>query len=383
MIDLDPEELLKRLREGKIYAPDKADAAAQNFFQLGHLTALRELALRTTTERVDQALQDIRRIQNVERPWKAVERLMVAVFASPYSEKLIRRTRILASAMGAAWFGAYVETPRELSEEERALLSSNLGLVRELGGTVLTTLDENAAQGILRLARENNVSQIIVGRSKQPWWNRLRGRNSLVEYLIRESRAIDVYVVTADSPQTQLTSDRTTGLLPDLIWKDLLIASLALGAISTIGLAVAPLLGYRSVGIIYLLTVAILALFVRRATVWISALFAGLLWNFLFIPKTLSLNFLAPEDLLLISTFVTTAAITGNLMARLRRNQAMLSLREQRASSLYALARQISSAQSVEQVIAVAIRELEHSLKSDIVVLLKAKQTDAKTIENY
>ena len=108
LIDLDPEELLKRLREGKIYTPEKAHEAAQNFFQVGHLTALRELALRATTEQVDLALQDLHRIQNVDRPWKATERLLVAVFASPYSEKLIRRTRILASAMGASWFSRCV-----------------------------------------------------------------------------------------------------------------------------------------------------------------------------------------------------------------------------------------------------------------------------------
>lgn len=382
LIDLDPEELLKRLREGKVYAPEKADAAAQNFFQLGHLTALRELALRTTTERVDQALQDIRRIQNVDRPWKAVERLLVAVFASPYSEKLIRRTRILASAMGATWFGAYVETPRELSEEERALLAANLALVRELGGTVLTTLDENAAQGILRLARENNVSQIIVGRSKQPWWNRLRVRNSLVEYLIRESREIDIYVVTSDAPQTTRATDRNSAPLPEVAWKELLLTTLILGGVSVIGLGVLPFLGYRSVGIMYLLTVAILALFVRRPSVWIASFVAGILWNFLFIPKMPGES-VAPEDLLLISTFIATAAITGNLMARLRRNQSMLSLREQRASSLYSLARQISSAQSVEQVVAVAIRELEHALQADIVVLLKIGQTELKTSEHY
>lgn len=382
LIDLDPDELLKRLREGKIYSPEKAVEAATNFFQVGHLTALRELALRATTERVDQELQDIRRIQNIERPWKATERLLVAVFASPYSEKLIRRTRILASAMGAGWFGAYVETPRPLSEEERVLLGRNLALVRELGGTVLTTMDENAADGILRLARENNISQMIVGRSKQPWWGRFRARNSLVECLIRESKEIDVYVVTSDTPVSKRAKWPFVDFSEQGVWRDYFLAITVLAAISGFGLLTLPILGYRSIGIIYLLAVAILALFVGRIAIWFAAILGGFLWDFLFIPPSFLVSITQPEDYMLIIMFVVTAAITGQLMARLRRNQTMLSVREQRASSLYSLTRQISSAQSLDRVVETAIKEIQSVLNAKVAVLIKSTSEDAKFVEH-
>ena len=381
LIDLDPEELLKRLREGKIYTPDKAAEAAQNFFQVGHLTALRELALRATTERVDQELQDIRRIQNIDRPWKATERLLVAVFASPYSEKLIRRTRILASAMGAGWFGAYVETPRALSEEERVLLGRNLALVRELGGTVLTTMDENAAEGILRLSRENNISQIIVGRSKQPWWNRIRTKVSLVDYLLRESKEIDVYVVTADTPKSRRARWPFVNLSESGIWRDYALAMLFLVSVSGFGILTLEFIGYRSVGILYLLAVAILALFVGRIVIWFSAVAGGFLWDFLFIPPTFAVSITHPEDYMLITMFIVTAAITGQLMARLRRNQQMLSIREQRASSLYSLTRQISSAQSLDKVVETAVKEIETVLSANVAVLIKSTTEDSKFVE--
>ncbi len=374
LIDLDPEELLKRLREGKIYSPDKAEEAASHFFQVGHLTALRELALRTTTERVDQELQDIRRIHHVEKTWRAAERLMVAVFASPYSEKLIRRTRILASAMGAQWFGAFVETPRALSEDERTLLSKNLALVRELGGVVVTTMDENAAKGLLRMAHENNISQIVVGRSKQPWWNRLRNSTSLVEYLMRESQDIDVYVVTGDDTPSIRNSTAVRSHIQTPNFRDYGIVSVVLLLVSVLGMFALPNLGYRSVGILFLLAVAMLALFVRRSAVWYSALLSGLLWDFIFVPPSFALTLAQPEDYLLIIMFVATAAITGQLVAKLRRNQEILTIREHRASSLYSMARQILSAQSLDRVVEMTIHEVSQLLNSDVAVFLRRSQ---------
>ena len=379
LIDLDPEELLKRLQEGKVYTPDRALDAAQNFFQVGHLTALRELALRATSERVDQELQDIRRLQNVEKPWKATERLLVAVFASPYSEKLIRRTRILASAMGAGWFGAYVETPRQLTEEERILLSKNLALVRELGGTVITTMDESGAAGILRLARDHNISQIIVGRSKQAWWYRWRTKNNLVSHLINESKDIDVYVVTSDAPASSRTRGPISSLGTKFVLRDYFYVLLSLMGVSVLGTLLLPFLGYRSVGIIYLLCVAILALYVGRTAIWVAAIAAGVLWDYIFIAPAFTINFIQPEDLLLISMFIATAAITGQLMARLRRNQTMLSTREHRTASLYSLARQMTSAQSLDQVLGMAIREIELLMNADVAILIRTSNSEPAT----
>jgi two-component system sensor histidine kinase KdpD len=370
LIDLDPEELLKRLHDGKIYSPDKAAEAARHFFQVGHLTALRELALRATSEQVDLELQDIRRIQNADKPWKATERLLVAVFASPYSEKLIRRTRILASAQGASWFGAYVETSRAMSDAERNLLSRNLALVRQLGGHVLTTLDDKAADGILRLARENNISQIIVGRSRTSWLQKLRARSSLIETLLRESKDIDIYVVTSESqkkampwmPQRDLQFAR---------FRDLSITTLVLTLVASFGGIFQDGLGYRGVGILFLIAVAFLALTVNRFAIWVAAILSGIIWSFIFVPPALSIQVASAEDMLLMVMFIVTAAIMGQTMAKLRRNQMMLAIREHRTGALYSYSKHLSAARSLDQILELSIRDIASMLDSHVVLLLR------------
>jgi two-component system sensor histidine kinase KdpD len=198
LIDLPPDELLARLAEGKVYTPDRSTVAMQNFFRKGNLTALREIALRKTAERVGMDLQEYTRVHGVAGPWKTVERLMVAIGASPYSEQLIRWTRRIAGAMEAPWIAVYVQTSRSPSEDERIRLKKNIALARELGAELVTTVDENVVAALIRVAQQKNITQIVVGRSlSTSWWNRVRG-GSLVERLIADSGGIDVYVVQSE-----------------------------------------------------------------------------------------------------------------------------------------------------------------------------------------
>ncbi len=139
LIDLTPEELRKRLAEGKVYTPERVEVAAHNFFRTGNLTALREMALRLTAEHVDHQLQDYMDIKRIAGPWKSAERLMVAVGPSPFSERLIRWTRRMAYNLEAPWLAAHIETTRPMSEEEQDRLTRNLSLARELGGEVVTS----------------------------------------------------------------------------------------------------------------------------------------------------------------------------------------------------------------------------------------------------
>ena len=134
LIDLPPEELIKRLSEGRIYARESARLASQNFFKQGNLTALREMALRVAAERVDRELRDYKTLHGISGVWKASGRLMVAIFASPYSEVLIRWTRRVADLLGVTWIGAYVESDTGYSEEEKKLLAKNIALVQQIGG---------------------------------------------------------------------------------------------------------------------------------------------------------------------------------------------------------------------------------------------------------
>src|SRR6516225_9511429 len=206
LIDLPPEELRTRLAAGKVYVPEAARAAQQNFFRAGNLSALRELALRFAAEQVGQDVLAYRQAQGVADPWKSGQRLLVAVSPSPTSAALVRWTRRLAGELQAPWIAVYVELPKPLNEDEQARLARHLGLARELGAEIITTTDAEVARGLLRVAREQNVTQIVVG--KPVGWRALdlwRG-GSLLNRLIRESGHIDVHAVRAEGETPLLRS---------------------------------------------------------------------------------------------------------------------------------------------------------------------------------
>ena len=164
LVDVTPAQLRQRLAEGKVYLGERAEAAALNFFKEENLTALREMALRTTAERVDHDLRERMRARNISGPWKSGERLLVAIGPSPYSESLIRWTRRAAAARDCPWVAVHVETGAPLTDDERQHVSRQLALARQLGAEVVTTSGESVAEALLRAARERNVTQLVVGK---------------------------------------------------------------------------------------------------------------------------------------------------------------------------------------------------------------------------
>jgi len=205
LIDLAPEELLERLKEGKVYSDERAERAIQHFFRPGNLSALRELSLRLVADRVNRDLRDYRQVHHITDSWKTRHRLMVAVYASPYSETLIRWTRRMASGLDADWLAAYVESDRILPENENQLLKRNLALVEELGGEVVSTVDDDPVRGLIRLAREHQIAQMIVGKSRRGFFHNLMHGGSVIQRLLRESGNIDIYIVSGEP------LDRTDG----------------------------------------------------------------------------------------------------------------------------------------------------------------------------
>ena len=369
LIDLPPEDLLNRLKEGKVYPVGRAQVATQNFFKIGNLTALREMALRVTATQVDHALIDIRRLQHVDGQWKTSLRLMVAVYASPFSERLIRATRHLADSMKAPWYGVYVNTGAPLSKTEEELLAKSLSLVQELGGEALTIADPDPVSGILRLARENNVSLIVVGRSLRPFWYNLVRRGTLVQRLLQESKDIDIYVLTAESTRPLQRMKFYRPRLP--LGREIVWMALTLAVLSLIGYSLLPMVEYRSVGFLYLLAIAMLSLFVGPAIVFWSAVLSALAWDFLFIPPRFTFAIKEPADVMLLFTYFGVAAITGLLTYRLRKQQRLSAVREMQTSALYLLAKDLSSARSLEEILQNAITHIAKTFEVDVVILIK------------
>ena len=198
LVDITPEALRERLNEGKVYMEGRAAAAAENFFKDTHLTALRELALRFVAEQVDKRLRELRSASALKTVWRSGERLLVAVGPSPSSTQLVRWTRRMAASQGASWIAVSVEPSHPLEKDAQRRLEQNLALARELGAEIVVTHDNDVADALVRVALQNNATQIVVGKSLRPrWLDALRGGN-LVDRLLRIGGSIDIYVVPAE-----------------------------------------------------------------------------------------------------------------------------------------------------------------------------------------
>jgi two-component system, OmpR family, sensor histidine kinase KdpD len=369
LVDLPPEELRDRLAAGKVYVPESAQAAAQNFFRPGNLSALRELALRFAAEHVGQDVLAYRQAQGIADPWKSGQRLLVAVSASPTSAALVRWTRRLAAELQAPWLAVYVELPQALSTEEQARLARHLALARELGAQIVTTTDADVPRGLLRVAREQNATQLVVG--KPFGWrvlDLLRG-GSLLNRLIRESGNIDVHAVRAERdapllrplamPRFDAGTARNYGVALGFV-----AGATGLNAV------LQKWLGYQSLALIYLLSVVVLAMFVGRGPTLLAATLTALSWDYFFVPPALTFRISKLNDVMLFFTYFVVALPMGHLAARLRAQQAAERRREQRATALYFLTRELAQASDFADLLAVIIREVGKATQAEVALSL-------------
>ena len=207
LVDLPPDDLLERLREGKVYMPHLAQEAVQSFFRKGNLIALRELALRRTADRVDAEMRDYMRDHAIRQTWPVAERLLVCVGPSPFAPHLVRAARRMAERLDAPWIVAYVETPAQLRlpAEARDRVVQTLRLAEQLGAEAVTLSGQRMSDEILAFARERNVSTIVVGKPGRSFWKRIF-LGSIVDTLVEGSGEIDVYVISGDREDTGAAS---------------------------------------------------------------------------------------------------------------------------------------------------------------------------------
>lgn len=369
LVDLPPEELRARLAAGKVYVPEAAQAAQGNFFRPGNLSALRELALRFAAEHVGQDVLDYRQAHGIADPWKSGQRLLVAISASPTSASLVRWTRRLAGELHAPWLAVYVERPEPLNQEEQSRLARHLSLARELGAEIITTTDSDVVRGLLRVAREQNVTQLVVG--KPVGWrvlDLLRG-GSLLNRLIAESGHIDIHAVRAEGraplmrrparPRFDASTARPYGL----------VLAVVLG-VTGLNAILQHWLAYQSLALIYLLSVVVLAMFVGRGPTIAAASLTALLWDFFFTDPHYSLRIINVQDALMFLTYFAVALAMGNLASRLRVQQEAERRREQRATALYLLTRELAQASDFADLLAIIIREVGKLIQAEVALAL-------------
>lgn len=376
LVDLPPEELRARLAAGKVYVPESARAAQENFFRPGNLAALRELALRFAAEQVGQDVLEYRRSLGISEAWKSGQRLLVALSPSPTSAALLRWTRRLAGELHAPWVSVYVELPRPLSEADQARLARHFALARELGAQVITTTDDDVVRGLLRVAREQNATQLVVG--KPAGWQTLellRG-GSFLNRLIRQSGQIDIHVVRAEGELVaarQLQPPRF--VIADA--RGYAVAAGVVAAVTAVNLVLQRWIGYQPASLVYLVSVIVLGLLVGRGPTLAAAALTALLWNYLFTEPTFTLRIASPADTMMFLTYFLVALAMGHLTARLRAQEAAERHREQRATALYLLTRELAKATDLADLLAIVIREVGKTFQADVGVSLPGDEPSA------
>jgi two-component system sensor histidine kinase KdpD len=364
LVDLTPDQLRIRLAEGKVYLGERADWAAKNFFRESNLTALREMALRVVAEHVDRDLRDIMSQERILGPWKSADRLLVAVSASPYSERLIRYTRRLASSMEASWIVANIEGPRLLSQEEQARLTRYLALARQLGAEVISTPGRDVAETLLRVARENNVTQIVIGKPLGTRWLSFWKRD-LLHWLMRHSGNIDIHMIPSEEgaqPRRESLEER----LARTPWQEFGIAFGIAAGVTGFSLLIANLIDYRAVALFYLFAVVIAGMRLRRWPTLVLAALSALLWDFLFIPPRFTFYIGKFEDFMMFGAYFVIAVVIGHLATQLHEREQAERRREERAMALYRLTRTLA-----------ASRDLSHALPKVLQLTRDFFQADA------
>ncbi len=368
LIDIPPPELLRRLKEGKVYLGSQSRLAAENFFQEENLMALREIALRFTAEKVDHDLHGMLH----GKGWKTRERLMVAINPAPSSEQLIRAARRLAFELDAPWIVVYVDTGVLLGDQDQARLNRYFNLARELGAEVLTTHEVDIATALQRIANQKDVTRLVIGRPPKrafSFWNLFQG--SLIDRLENENKHLDIVIMRQEA-LTNIYQRSISSYQFSSPWSAYALA-LAFGvAITGIGFLISPWIGYKSVGFFFLFGILILSFFVGRGPIFFAAILSAICWNFLFIPPILTPTISDTEDITLVIVYFFVAAILGVLTSRMREQELYLHRREERAERLYEIERDIANATNLQYLRLNVCSRLEHMFSGKFDILTKS-----------
>jgi len=377
LIDLTPDDLIQRLKEGKVYVPKQAERALDHYFSPGNLTALRELALRRTAERVDEQLLTHMQANAIAGPWAAGERILVCLSEDPRAAGLVRSTKRLADRLHAPWTAISIETRRslQLTEEQRDRLADTLRLAEALGGEALTIpgVGRRIADDIIGFAQANNVTQIIIGKATRSWWFEIV-RGSVVHDLVRRAGNISVNVIAGDELPAGPVAGKTavqTAAQPEPFDPKPYLFALAFVAIG-LGAAklIQPIFGIENVDLVFLTAVVSVAV---RFGLWPSVLAsvaASLCYNFFFLPPVYTFTITEPTNVAAFFFFMLIAILVSNVAARVRTQAVSAIGRVRTTESLYAFSRKLAGTATLDDVLWATAYQIALMLRVRVVLLL-------------
>lgn len=374
LIDLTPEELLQRLSEGKVYAPERSKEAVENFFRKGNINALREMALRLVADRVDKQLHDYLHYKRIRGPWKSGLHLLVAVGPSPSSGRLLRWAKNLSYSLGSNIQAVYVETSYKITPKEREELDKNINIAKQLGIKFRIITHFDIVKAIIDFAQKENVTHILVGKPRIRNIISLLRLGNFVNRLIRYSGNIDVYIFGADSQAKDKFKGRVS--MPSFtsnIRQYLTVLAFVLIS-SIICYSIRDVIGYQAVSFALLILVSILAIFFGTGPILLAASLCAIIWDYFFIPPQFTLHIDKPVDILMLIMFFIIALLNGILTSRIRGQEKKIRVREERTQALYQLAKELATRSGYDNVTKVAITSIKKFFRLDCAIILKNDQ---------
>lgn len=375
LVDLTPDELLARLREGKVYLPHQAERAIQNFFRKGNLLALRELALRRTADRVDEDVRDYRRERAVSRVWKTGEMLLACIGADDAGERIVRAAARMATEQDATWHAIYVETPalQRLSPARRDRTLKLLAQAESLGAHTAVLSGEDAAAVAAQYARRENIGRIVVGRRQAA-----RGvwRAGFTERLAAAAPEIDLIQLARD-PNRSTARPRADAPVRLAFNAEVArrygLTLLIVVAVTALATPLRHALDLANIVMIFLLAVLFAGVRLGRGAAVLAAFLSVACFDFFFVPPRLSFAVSDVQYLVTFAVLLVTGLITGQLAAGLRFQVRVAESREARSRALYEMARELSAALAADQIIEVAKRYMARAIDGEVTLLLPDK----------
>ncbi|MFN7009896.1 MAG: ATP-binding protein [Allorhizobium sp.] len=370
LVDLSPSELIERLKEGKVYLPESASRAADRFFRLGNLTALRDLALRRTADRVDDQMVDYLRQNAIDGPWATSERLIVCVGPDALSEKVVRVASRLASALNAPWMVVSVEqADREIGTAERLqTIEALFRLAEQLGAETRHIIGNDFVGEILKLARREHATQIVVGVRRRSRLARLFTR-SLAEALSRRAGGLGIHLVTADRGAKRRLAPAWPALPVAAVLSSVLTALGFVTATTLLGRLIGLFVDLPNISILFLLAVLGASVIGGYLAAFVAAIFSTLAYNFFFIDPLHTFTIAAPHEVFALFVFLAVAVVAGGFASRIREQAEVARVRATALQTLYDFSRKLAGTAKTEDAVWLAVSQLQASLKRKVALL--------------
>ena len=375
VIDLTPHDLIQRLKEGKVYVPRQADRAIRHYFSPGNLTALRELALRRTAQRVDEQMVSYMQSHAIPGPWPAGERVLVCISGNTDGPSVVRLARRLSDRLKVPWTAIHVETSRSLrmNEAERSRIADVLRLADRLGAETVTLPGQDVAGTVAEYARANNFTHIVIARSPKSWWRDLLF-GSITEQLVRRAGGVNIHVIAGqepgDQPAPPARTETDSAPRPGPDARPYLGSLACVAGALAMALVLHDVLGIASIALAFLTAVLASAVMYGLLPSLLACLAAVLAYNFFFLPPLYTFTIADPENVVALFFFAVVAVIASNLAARVRSQAIVARQRARTAEELYQFSRKLAVAANLDDLLWATVHQIALMLKVRVVILL-------------